>query len=237
MNDERNDGKGDVREDPNAEDKADAASRISTMVHLRTVVAALCAIAVVAAGVAGWTMGGRSVDVRASAEYQAKAKELDRAETALTESKQDVDNRAKQVDEADGALTATAKERERYRELAKEFGALPGDDNPRIVVKAIGPAQSSYGYHLIPITIHNNTSATLTYYEIRYQLTDDAGNVVHAYFANGTATCAAKADCVIEGSDRFDPSGMTFTPISWNLDGSGDGTYGCYGTDVVTRRF
>lgn len=215
-----------------------ASGRTPGKTRLRTVItAACCAVVVVVSGVIGWNMGGDSVDVRSNAAYQAKAKELKRAETALTESKQDIGNRAKQVDEANDAIAETTKEMEHYQDLAKEFGPIAGDANPKIGVQAIGAAENSYGYHNIPITIHNNSSTTLTYYQINYQFTDDVGNITHTYFANSTAPCAANADCTVNGFDRFDPTGMTLTPISWTIDGTGTGTYGRYGTDVATRRF
>ena len=200
------------------------------------IVAAICLIAVIAAGIMGWNMGGRSIDVHASAEYQARTKELRRAETALTESQEDIDNRNTQLNETDDAIGKTEQEMKRYQDFAKEFGPSAGDANPQITVKSIGAVEPSYSYYDIPITVHNNTSTAITYYEIRYQLTDDAGNITYTGFANDSSGCAPDVDCVIMSHGRFNPAGMTLTPISWTT-GSAENSYGRYGTDVVTRRF
>ena len=200
------------------------------------IVAAICLIAVIAAAIMGWNMGGRSIDVRASAEYQVRTKELRRAETALTESQQDIDDRNTQLNETDDAIGKTEREMERYQDFAKEFGPSAGDANPQITVKSIGAVDAAYGYYKIPIIVHNNTSATLTYYEVRYQLTDDAGNITNCHFANSVNGCAGNADCTFMGYGRFNPAGMTLTPISWTT-GSAENSYGHYGTDVVTRKF
>ena len=103
-------------------------------------------------------------------------------------------------------------------------------------MKSIGVVDAAYGYYKIPFTVHNNTSTTFTYYKVQYQLTDDAGNITNTYFVNNANDCAGNSDCVMTGYGRFNPAGMTLTPISWTT-GSAENSYGRYGTDVVTRRF
>lgn len=211
------------------------ATKMFALVRLKNMTAAvMCVIVVIAVGMLGWNMGKRSVNVLGSEQYQAKVQELKRAQSDLKESQQDADSSKQKLDEASNAVSQVVKEKEHYQDLVKEFSAVNGDANPLITVKAVGPAQFSYGYHVFQITIHNNTANTLSFYEIRYQFTDDTGNITNTYFAVSTDGCAPNTDCVITSTTTFDPTGMTFTPISW--DTGADGNYGRYGTDVVTRR-
>lgn len=214
---------------------ASVTKRFDLMRLKNIAVAVICAIVVIAVGIVGWNMGKRSVNVLASAQYQAKAQELKRVQSDAMESQQDADSSKQKVDAADSAVSQATKELKRYQDLVKEFSSADGDANPSITVKAIGPSQFSYGYYVIPITIHNNTANALSFYEIRYQLTDDDGNITNTYFAVSTDDCKLNADCALTSTTTFNPTGMTFTPISW--DTGADGNYGRYGTNVVSRRF
>jgi len=88
--------------------------------------------------------------------------------------------------------------------------------------------------------LHNNTSETYSFFEINYQAEDGDGNIRYSGFAladDGT-TCGPNADCAISFFGKFNHTGLTIVPISWNVstaDNSND--YGCYGANVITKQF
>ncbi|MBT1180960.1 hypothetical protein JS531_03035 [Bifidobacterium sp. CP2] len=197
-------------------------------------------------GHTGMAMGVASVDVTRTPQYAQRARDLRWAQSDLKESQEDVVNRTRDIGKANDAIKQADKDAATYQAVVDEFDkAGQASESPAITVTGIGErGASAGGYTTIPMTVHNNTSNTYTFYEVNFQVQDDAGNVRHAYFALGSSdigsgVCGPNADCHIQVLDQFDYAGLTLVPISWSVstaDSSGNG-YGTYGTDAPTRRF
>ncbi|NEG55525.1 hypothetical protein [Bifidobacterium platyrrhinorum] len=214
----------------------------------RIAAAAACAIVMLgvpaALAAAGWRRGAADIDVAGSAPYRAERRRLELARSDLGESEQDIGLRRKDVAKARESLDGAKAEGERYRAAVEEFQTAGRQTKaPALAVVSIGDMTDDYGYRSIPITVHNTTSNTYTYYSIDYQATDDDGDVAYTGFAMfdsaSGAVCMPDSDCTMRILDRHDFTGQTVTPMSWSVSGPG-GTaddYGRYGDDVTARRF
>ncbi|OZG57452.1 hypothetical protein BMYO_1949 [Bifidobacterium myosotis] len=192
------------------------------------------------AGSTGYRLGGQSVVVADTPQYQQASQKLKWANVDLMESKQDVANREKQIKEANDAIDQAKKDREKYGKIVEEVQQAQRESkSPVLTVIAIGDTSQSYIFFETPMTVHNNTDKTYSFFEVYVQATDADGNVVHSGYALGESetTCEPNADCQIKLFDEFDPRGLKVTPTYWSVtatDGSSD--YGRYGADVMSKQ-
>lgn len=213
----------------------------------KTILAAiLIIVALVWLGRTGVRMGMASVDVTSSEQYRRRDRDLRWASSDLVESHQDVVNRTKDIERAEADITKAKDDAAADQAVVEEFRkAEQPSGNPALTVVSIGErGASAGGYTVIPVMLHNNTQETYGFYDVNFQVQDDAGNVVHTYFAlgssdGGDAPCAPNADCPVEVFDKFDYAGLTIVPTSWSVtvEGGSNSDYGTYGTDAPTRKF
>ncbi|KAB7788349.1 hypothetical protein [Bifidobacterium cebidarum] len=212
------------------------------VVVARLLVVVACIAALIGTGFAGWNLGGRSVVVQESPQYRKEAENLKWANSDLEESKQDIDNRQQQLREAGSQVDQLKRDQEKYGQLIQEIKqAQQQSQTPMLTVTAIGDIsqQSTFSYH-VPITVHNNSQNTLTFFEVYYETVDADQNIVDSGYALGSsgATCEPNADCVVKTYGNYSPAGTRIIPTYWSINtANSDSQYGRYGADVMTKQF
>lgn len=201
-----------------------------------------CVAALIGTGVAGWNLRGRSVVVQESPQYRKEAENLKWANSDLEESKQDVSNRQQQIREAGSQVDQLKRDQEKYGQLVQEIKkAQQQSKTPILTVTAIGDItqQSSFSYR-VPITVHNNSQDTLTFFEIYYEAVDADSNIVDAGYALGDSgvACEPNADCIVRTYSNYSPSGTRIIPTFWSTNtANSDSQNGRYGADVMSKQF
>ncbi|MBW3090162.1 hypothetical protein [Bifidobacterium miconisargentati] len=210
-------------------------------VAAKAAVIVVCVLALAWLGTVAYRLGGQSVVVKDTPQYQKASQNLKWANVDLMESEQDVANRQKQIKQANAIIDQAKQDREKYGNIVDEIQqAQKQNKDPALTVTAIGDPTQSYLYYETPITVHNNTQQAYSSVDVYFQAVDGDGNVLHSAYAMGESetTCEPNADCALSIFDDFNPSGSKLMPTYWGVTATGGSSeYGRYGVDAMSKQF